>query len=166
MTLDIAWVDAAMLVFLLVSVVVGLMRGFVFELLSLAGWFAAYFAGRWLTPAFRQFMPFGEPGSMLKYGATFACIFLVTLVLWSLVARLVRALVRATPLSPIDRLLGAGFGVARGLIVLLIFATLIGVSPLANSAAWQRSQGAAWLQGLLRELWPVLKYETDRYPSA
>ena len=40
-TVDIGWVDIAIVVFLLLSVVVGLMRGFVFELLSLAGWFAA-----------------------------------------------------------------------------------------------------------------------------
>ena len=47
---SIAWVDAVMLGALVLSVIVGLMRGFVFELLSLVGWVAAYFAAQWFTP--------------------------------------------------------------------------------------------------------------------
>jgi membrane protein required for colicin V production len=166
MTIDLGWVDIALIAFLAVSVVVGLMRGFVFELLSLAGWFAAYFAARWLTPACAPHMPIGAQGSALNYGATFACVFLVVLVVWSLVARLIRALIRATPLSPVDRLLGAGFGLARGLVVLLVVATIVGVSPLASSVAWRHSQGAIWLNALLEGLRPMFINEFSQHPSA
>jgi membrane protein required for colicin V production len=54
--------------FLVLSVLVGLMRGFVFELLSLAGWFAAYFVGLWWTPSFQPHVHVGAPGSTLNYG--------------------------------------------------------------------------------------------------
>src|SRR5439155_15501533 len=104
---DLGWVDIGLAAFLALSVIVGLMRGFVFELLSLAGWFAAYFAGLWLTPMFQSHIPIGGPGSGLNYGATFASVFLAALVIWSLAARLLRLLIRATPLSAFDRLLGA-----------------------------------------------------------
>jgi membrane protein required for colicin V production len=164
--IDIGWVDMALLAFLVVSVVVGLLRGFVFELLSLAGWFAAYFAARWFTPELQPHIPLGGPGSALNYGATFACAFLVALVIWSMVARLIRALIRATPLSPIDRLLGAGFGLVRGLVVLLVVATVVGVSPLSHSPAWQRSQGAVWLNALLQGLRPVFSNDVSQLPSA
>jgi len=155
MAIDLGWVDIGLAAFLLLSVLIGLARGFVFELLSLAGWFAAWFVGLWLTPMFAGDIPLGDPGSSLNYGLTFACVFLVALVVWSLVARLVRALIRATPLSAFDRLLGAGFGFVRGLVVLLVAATVVGVSPWAQSTAWQRSQGVAWLNTVLHELRPL-----------
>lgn len=160
MSIDLGWVDIALAAFLLLSMLIGLARGFVFELLSLAGWFAAWFAGRWLTPMFVGYLPVGEPGSSLNYGVTFASVFLVALVAWSLGARLVRALIRATPLSAFDRLLGAGFGVVRGLVVLLVFATVIGVSPWSRSTPWQRSQGVAWLNTVLHELRPLFIFDT------
>ena len=166
MDVDIGWVDIGLLAFLVLSVLVGVMRGFVFELLSLAGWFAAYFAGRWFTPLAQPHIPVGSAGSTLNYGVTFACVFIAALIVWSLAARLIRALIRATPLSPIDRLLGAGFGALRGLVVLLVVATVIGISPWAKSAAWQRSQGVAWLNGLLHELRPAFGGELPQRTSA
>ena len=166
MAIDLGWVDIGLLAFLAISVIVGLMRGFVFELLSLAGWFAAYFAGRWFTPMGQTYIHIGDPGSALNYGATFAGVFVAALVVWSLGARLVRAMIRATPLSPIDRLLGAGFGLLRGLAVLLVVATVVGVSPLAKASAWRQSQGAVWLNSLLQELRPVFTNEVSQQPTA
>ena len=167
MTIDLGWVDIGMAAFLLLSVLIGLARGFVFELLSLAGWFAAWFAGLWLTPMFVGFIHIGDPASGLNYGVTFACVFLVALVAWSLGARLVRALIRATPLSAFDRLLGAGFGCVRGLVVLLVVATVVAVSPWGQSIAWQRSQGVAWLNTVLHELRPLFINEfTSQPPTA
>ncbi len=160
MAIDLGWVDIGLAAFMLLSIVVGLARGFVFELLSLAGWFAAYFAGLLLTPMFVGYIPIGAAGSTLNYGVTFACVFFAALVVCSLAARLLRALIRATPLSAFDRLLGAGFGCVRGLLVLLLVATAIGVSPWARSTAWQRSQGAVWLNAVLEELRPLFVNET------
>jgi membrane protein required for colicin V production len=159
-------VDIGLFALLVLSMTIGLMRGFVFELLSLAGWLVAYLAGRWLTPEFQRHIHVGELGSALNYAATFAIVFLAALVLWSLGARLVRALIRATPLSTIDRLLGAGFGLLRGLVLLLIVAAAIGVSPWAKSIAWQRSQGALWLNALLQELRPVFANDVSQHSSA
>ena len=155
-TVGLAWVDVGLLAFLALSMLVGVMRGFVFELLSLAGWFAAYFAARWGALSVQPHIPVSPPGSALNYGVAFACVFIAALVVWGLVSRLVRALIRATPLSPVDRVLGAGFGVLRALVVLLIAATVVGMSPLAKSPAWQQARGAVWLQALLQELRPVL----------
>ena len=153
---SLGWVDIGLLAFLVLSIGFGLVRGLVFEVLSALGWVAAYFGAQWLAPLAEPYIHVGDPGSALNHGVAFASAFLVTLVVWSLAARLVRALVHATPLSPVDRLLGAGFGLVRGVVVLMALATLIGLTPLQRSPAWQQSEGVIWLNAALQGLKPLL----------
>jgi membrane protein required for colicin V production len=166
MAIDLGWVDIGLALFLAVSVVVGLARGFVFELLSLGGWFAAYFSARWFAPVAQQWVHVGDAGSSLNHVIAFAGVFIVALVAWSLCARLVRAMIRATPLSAFDRVLGAGFGFVRGVLVLLVIATIVGVSPWSQSAPWRGSQGAAWLDAAIRQLKPLFVNDAPPSPTA
>jgi membrane protein required for colicin V production len=162
--MPLGWVDVAMLGVIALSAVVGFVRGITFELLSLAGWFVAYFAGRWLGPFVAPHLPIGELGSALNRGAAFASAFLIVLIVWSMLARGASALIGATPLRPLDRLLGAVFGLARGAVVLLAAATVIAYTPLAASAAWRGSMGAALLDEVLHGLLPVLP--SDSTPAS
>jgi membrane protein required for colicin V production len=164
---SLGWVDLALAAVLLLSVLVGFMRGFVFELLSLLGWVAAWFAAQWFAPQVAAWLPVGAPGSALNLGAAFALTFIAALVLWTLAARLIRLLLHATPLSLVDRLLGALFGTLRGLVLLLALAVVVGLTPLAKSTAWQQSRGAHWLNAALHGLMPLLPPQLSRHlPSA
>jgi membrane protein required for colicin V production len=156
MAIEIGWVDIAMLAFLLLSVLVGLARGVVFEVLSLVGWVVAWFCALWLTPVALPYITLGGAGTALNHVIAFACVFLVVLVVWGIAARLVRTLIRATPLSAVDRLLGAGFGVLRGAVVLLLAVLAVGFTPIAKSDAWHRSVGVVWLNSVWQELKPAL----------
>jgi membrane protein required for colicin V production len=161
-----AWIDIVLLTVLLVSVIIGLVRGLVFEMLSVIGWFAAYFAAQWFSPALAPYIPIGAPGSALNHGVAIAATFIVVLIVWSLIARGLRMLIHATPLSLVDRMLGAGFGLARGAILLLVVATVVGLTPLVKTAAWQQSSAAVWLQSALRGLKPVLPPDISRHLPA
>ena len=152
----IGWIDLAMLGVIALSAIVGAVRGLTFEVLSLLGWVAAWFAGIWLGPVLAPHLPIGMPGSPLNGIAAFACAFLIVLVLWGLGARAVAALVGKTLLRPLDRLLGAVFGLARGVLVLLALAAIVSFTPANASPAWRESQGAAWLNSILHELLPSL----------
>jgi membrane protein required for colicin V production len=156
MPINLGWVDIGLLAFLSLSILFGLMRGLVFEVLSALGWFVAYFAARSATPLLEPYVHVGDPGSALNHGATFACAFILLVVVWSLGSRLVRLLIRATPLSPIDRLLGAGFGLARGVAVLMALAIAVGLTPLRTAPAWRASEGVVWLQAALQGIKPWL----------
>ena len=166
MDLDIGWVDACLLGVLLLSIVVGAIRGLVFEVLSLAGWLVAYFVALWAMPELAPRLPIGTAGSPLNLAASFASAFILTLVVWSLLSRLVRTLIHATPLRPIDRLLGAAFGVLRGGLVLLVAAALVGLTPAVRSTAWQASIGARWLDAGLLELKPLVPSGVSRFLPA
>ena len=165
MNVDLGWVDIGLLLFMALSIVVGLMRGVVFEVLSLAGWLVAYLAAQLLTPLVQPHTSIGQPGSALNHAVAFAAVFFLTLLLWGLGARLVRVLIRATPLSSVDRLLGACFGLVRGLFVLIVLALVLGFTPIAKWPSMQRSQGVAWLNMVVKEIMPWLPIKVNQ-PSA
>jgi len=156
------WVDLALLAVLMASVVVGLVRGFIFELMSLAGWVVAWFAAQWAAPQLAPVLPIGAAGSPLKLGAAFALCFLGALIVWGLLTRLLRLLLHATPLSLVDRGLGAGFGLLRGGVLLLAMATVMALTPAAQSQPWRHSQGARWLGLSLKALKPLLPEAAQR----
>ena len=163
---SLGWIDIAMLALIALSALAGAVRGLTFEILSLLGWVAAWFAGLWLGPVLAPHLPVGMPGSALNGVAAFACAFVVVLILCGIAARAVSALVGKTLLRPLDRLLGAVFGVLRGVLVLLAVAIVVGYTPAASTDAWRGSHGAVWLNRVLRELVPLVAPESIEPPGA
>ncbi len=153
---QIGWVDAALIAVLVISVIVGVIRGFVFELLSLVGWVAAWFAAQWFAAQVAPYIPIGSSGSALNLGAAFAIVFVAALIVWAIAARLIRLVIHATPLSIVDRGLGAVFGLLRGVVLLLAVTVAVGLTPAGKSSAWHQSRGAGLLAALLEGLMPLL----------
>jgi membrane protein required for colicin V production len=151
-----SWTDWTLAAVLAASVLIGLLRGFVFECLSLAGWIVAWFAAQWAAPQLAPSLPVGVPGSALNLAVALSLCFIAALVVWGLLAKLIRMLIHATPLSVPDRLMGAAFGVLRGVVLLLAVSSVVALTPAAQSAAWRGSQGARWLGGSLQALKPLL----------
>jgi len=153
---QIGWVDAVLIAVLVISVIVGAIRGFVFELLSLVGWIAAWFAAQWLSPQVAPYLPIGANGSALNLAFAFAAVFVAALIVWAIAARLIRLVLHATPLSVVDRGLGVVFGLLRGVVLLMAVAVAVGLTPAVKSMAWQQSRGAGVLAALIEGLMPLL----------
>lgn len=160
---SLAIVDLMMLAVLLVSAGVGVWRGFLYEAASLLGWVVAYFAARRWSPAvmaratLEGWVPQGWSPDVVA-AACFGGLFIGVLLAWALAARLLRRLVHATPLQVPDRLVGAVFGIVRGVVLLLVMATLVSWTPLKDHEAWQASVGRVWLERLvegLKPFWPA-----------
>ena len=163
---NLGWVDGAFLAVLGLSVLVGVVRGFVFECLSLAGWLVAWFGAQWAAPQLAPHLPVGTPGSALNLAAALTLCFVAVLVAWSLLARLVRLVVHATPLSLPDRLLGGGFGALRAGVLLLAVAAVVALTPAAQSKDWRGSTGARWLELALQAVKPLLPEPASRRVAA
>ncbi len=151
-----SWVDAVLAGILLLSVVVGMVRGLVFEMMSLLGWLVAYFGALWLAPQWASWLPVGRPGSAENGAAALVISFVAVLIVWGLMSRLVRWLVHATPLSLVDRSLGASFGLLRGALIVLCVVTAVSFTPWAQEARWQSSQGVRWAGEALALIKPWL----------
>lgn len=165
MDVSLSWVDLALGLLLLISVGIGLWRGLVFEVMSLAGWVVAYFAAPPLAPVVESLLPEGKFGPAVVHIVALALAFFAVLIIWSLASRLVKALIHATPLSPLDRLGGAGFGALRGVFIALLLVLVIGASPLAESAPWQASRAAPVLTSVLHDVAPLLPEPVARFVS-
>ncbi|MCO5976185.1 CvpA family protein [Ideonella oryzae] len=148
--------DAVLLALLLLSVVIGVWRGLVFEVLSLAGWVAAWWVASHGAETAGQLVHLGEEGSALRLGGGFLLAFAVVLLAWGLAARLIKMLIAATPLTVPDRVLGGGFGLLRGVLLLLLLVTAVGWTPLAGSGGWRASRVVAWTLILHQALEPWL----------
>ena len=149
-------VDLSMLAVLALSMVIGLWRGLVLEVMSLLGWFVAYFAAQWGSVAVAAYLPVGSPGSAINQSVSFAVTFFAVLLLWGLLSRLVKLLIHATPLGLIDRFFGAGFGVLRGGVLLLAITAVVARTPWVDAPAWKQSAGASWLTAITAVLKPAL----------
>ena len=154
--IQLGWVDLVLLGVFVLSVLVGLWRGFVFEIVSLLGWLLAYVIANSAGPFLADLVPLGSTDPQVRLWAAYIVVFVLVLLTCTLLARLLRALVSATPLSFVDRLLGGVFGVARGTLILVVVATLVTLSPWAGSTTWKNSHGALWLGLALEGLKPIL----------
>lgn len=149
--------------FLGVSMLVGAFRGLVYEVISLAGWIAAFVCAQWFAADVAAWLPFGEPQATWRYAAGFVLVFVGVAFGVGLVASLMRRLITAVGLRPIDRLLGAVFGVARAVVALLVLAVVVHLLALSGSAWWQTSQSAVVLNAALQALKPALPEKLASY---
>ncbi len=157
-TLD--WVFAAILV---LSMGVGLWRGLVFEVLSLAGWLASFVLAQWWAPAVAEWLPLGQWSPPLRYAAGFVVVLIGSLVGAALLARLARKLIEAVGLRPIDRILGAAFGLLRGFVIVLAVAVVAQMTPLRDTQVWSESAGAQAAAQALKGLKPLLPERFGQY---
>jgi membrane protein required for colicin V production len=133
-----SWLDIGVIVVLLLSVAWGAWRGFVHEVLSLAGWIMAFLGASLLADPLSESFPANMRPEFRVVGA-FVLIFVATLVLTTLLTALITKFIRVSVLQSLDRWLGALFGLLRGLVLIVVFAILAGLTSLPVSADWKNS---------------------------
>lgn len=148
--------DLLLLAIIGVSTLLGLLRGFIGALASIAAWllatWAAFRFGAKLALVFAGGVEAGSTQLLAGYGVSFiGVLVLVGLFGWG-----VRKLVCSVGLSGADRALGAALGLVRGGLVACMLVLLMGFTALPREAGWRRSYlipvllpGAQWLRGWL-----------------
>lgn len=117
-SLSITAVDVVVVVVLLGSAVFAFLRGFVHEVLAIAGWVGAVFAALYG-------LPYVSPWFRAHIGIAWAAdasaalvLFLVTLLILSILTKQVADRVRNSALNSVDSSLGFVFGLVRGAVLL------------------------------------------------
>ena len=139
------WFDHGVLTIVGLSLLWGLFRGFVRELVSMLGWITGFV----LAMAFTQTLAAQFPpslGPFLSALIAFIAILLLTWIASGLIGMILARVIQAAGLGWADRSLGALFDLVRGLVIVLILVMLGGLTPLPREPFWRNAVLAAPLE--------------------
>lgn len=164
-------VDGVVILVLFLSGALAFARGFTRELLSVAGWVIAAIAAFTLAPSFEPMVKdipvvgeFVAPSCELTMLTAFAAVFAIALIVLTVLTSALSSAVRESALGPIDRGLGFFFGVARGVILLVIVYMLYDLFGPEASAPKAITESAS--VGMISDAAKLLAEETpDRMPD-
>lgn len=153
------WVDYVILAILVVSAGISVLRGFLREAISLAGWVLAF----WLALTFADDISALFASSIsqpsMRHAVAFFAIVVITLIVTAIVMYVVRLLVDKTEITGTDRALGIIFGIARGIVIVAILVLFAGLTALPQDAWWKESLFLPHIQVLAEEIRNVLPPE-------
>jgi len=121
------------------SLMLGLWRGVVSELIALAAWVLAFMAALDFGARTGQFLFSGIADPALRSLAGCALVFVGVLVVMSLLRLAVHSMVKALGLSLSDRLLGMFFGLARGVLVVMALVAAGGMTSAPQQPWWKQA---------------------------
>ena len=131
--------DYAVIGIVALSLVLGLWRGVVSELIALAAWVLAFMAAFEFGARSGQFLFAGIADPAIRALAGCALVFVGVLVAMALVRLAVHSMVKALGLSLSDRLLGMFFGLARGVLVVVALVAAGGLTSAPQQPWWKQA---------------------------
>ena len=146
------WADYVILAVLFMSVLIGLARGLISEVLSLVIWVAAFWLAWLFGPVVARYFEGSVSLPSARIAIGYGGVFIAVLLVGAVVRFLISRLVSVTGLGGMDRLLGMLFGFVRGVLLVSGVVFLLGFTPLPNEPVWRESailpqfaKPAAWL---------------------
>ncbi|MFO7578804.1 CvpA family protein [Nitrosomonas halophila] len=142
-----------------VSALLSVTRGLVREVVSLLAWVIAFFVASRYSVEIEPFLADFIEDPSIRMLSAFAVTFFVVLLMAMLGAQLLSTLVRSVGLGLVDRMLGAAFGFARGLVIVLFLVLAAGFTPLPQQSFWQEAVLSEPLEIMAADIVPWLPQE-------
>jgi membrane protein required for colicin V production len=142
------WLDLCIIGVMGLSGLVGLVRGLVREVFSLAAWGVAIWVSLHYGATVAVYLESLIPLPSARAAAAFALLFLVTLMLAGLAGFLLSRLIESTGLTGVDRLAGLLFGLARGMLIIAVLVFLAKETPFPQDPWWKASRLIPLFQSL------------------
>ncbi|HDV7288703.1 CvpA family protein [Pasteurella multocida] len=133
-------IDYIIIAIIAFSIIISLLRGFIREVMSVASWVVAFFVANHFYPYLANYLTQIE-SLYLRNGTAIAMLFVATLIVGGIVNHILGELVDKTGLTGTDRVLGACFGLIRG--VLIVAALLFFMDTFTNFSQtvwWKESK--------------------------
>ena len=148
----------AILGILLISSFISLVRGFVKEALSLAGWILAFWISLSFAVPLSRLLEASMDDPTLRLILAFVTLFILTLIVSAVINFFASRLVQRTGLTGTDRFLGVIFGFLRGALLVSVLVLLAGLTTLPKESWWDDSFLLFRFQAIamwIRELLPA-----------
>ena len=145
--------DFAVIGILLLSMLLGLWRGLISEVLSLAGWPIAIVLSKLSAGSIAPLLPIEH--EEVRIAAAYVLVFIAALVACGVLARLIARMLKAIGSDWTDRMMGGVFGVLRGGLVVLVLVWLAGLTHVPEQKFWRGSLTGRSLEdvALLTKSW-------------
>ncbi len=145
--------DLAVIAILMISVLLGVWRGLVSEVLSLLGWPLAFVLSNLYADNFARLLPIQQ--ETLRATVAYVLMFVAVLVMWGVLVWMFSKLLKTIGLGQMDRTLGGLFGVLRGGLVVLALVWLAGVTNIPEKPNWREAMMSKTLEdaALLSKTW-------------
>lgn len=137
--------DFAVIAIMLASLLLGLWRGLVYEMLSFLGWPAAYLLSKFFASSVAPMMPIAQEA--MRMAVAYVVIFIVGLIAWSMLVFVLAKLVKAMGLGGLDTVLGSAFGLVRGAMVVIALVCLAGLTKIPERPFWRDAQMSKAAEG-------------------
>ncbi len=132
--------DITIIIFILISGVLALFRGFFREFLSVVGWIGAIFVMLYGAPVLIPYLKPYITNETVNMIVCYAGVFMIALIFFLVLSHFLAKLVQGTTLGPIDRTIGFIFGLLRGVIVVaLLYLVVVWVWPADKHSDWLKN---------------------------
>jgi membrane protein required for colicin V production len=155
--------DWCVLAFLAASVLLGVLRGGVKEVLGLGGWIGGLVFALLGAPLIAPLLQDLISSPNMRWIAAFILIFIsIRLLAWGL-GKLLAEIIAAAKLGVFDKFIGALFGVFRAIVITLVITFLCMMTRMPGTPMWQSSTSAPIFQNLVIALTPFLPADAQRW---
>ena len=131
--------DYLLIAAILISAIVGAMRGFLREAVALAAWIVALFVAWHFSDLVEPHLGGLLGDSEVRPWAARVIVVVLVLLLGAAIGSLLSHMVRLSIFSGMDRLLGFAFGLLRGFLLLGVFVILGQLLRLSGESWWRHS---------------------------
>jgi membrane protein required for colicin V production len=108
-------------------------------------------------------LPSGIDSPNLRYFAGFAIVFLVVLLAVMLLGYALASTLRAMGLGSADKLLGGLVGLAKGMMIVVGFTLMAGLTSLPRTEFWHQAASSRWLETAARFALPLMPAKMAKY---
>ncbi len=131
--------DYAVLAILALAAALAFWRGLIREAVALASWFIAFWLALVWAPPVERLLSGVVENATVRIVISYAGVFLGALIAGGLIGLAISKLAHFSGLGPIDRALGALFGMLKGSVLVLALVLLAGFTPLPKAPWWRDS---------------------------
>lgn len=148
--------DYAVLGIVGLSVIVSIWRGVIREIIALFSWLAAFLVAQAYAGTLAQVLPQSIAGDSLRLLIGFLLVFVAVMAVAALIAFIISKLVHAVGLGPVDRGIGAIFGLVRGMLAVLVLVLLSGLTSAPRHPFWREAMLSPPLEAIALSVTPML----------
>lgn len=138
--MQLQWVDIAIVAIIGLSVLTGLFRGFVKELVALCVWILAIWLGFNYSPSLDPWLQTYIQEQSARTAIAFIIILFATLFVGGVINAILSFILKRAGLSGTDRTLGMGFGFLRGVFIVALIMVAVKMTSLPYQQYSQESK--------------------------